>query len=92
MIGFVHVRAFLACLRDRYGEPLKLCRYYDIVIVSLSGDGSMEADDLGLPTVNVAPMSYAISGNDSKSPPATLPTPQRVIPGTRADIQLGLRH
>ena len=67
MVGFIRVMNFsFAMLEAAHLDLLKLCRDADLVIVSHSGAGSMEADKLGLSTVSVTLMPQAISVNDPK--------------------------
>jgi UDP:flavonoid glycosyltransferase YjiC (YdhE family) len=69
MIGFTRVMDFsFAMLEQSHVELLALCRGADLVIVSHSAAGSMEADKLGLPTVSVTLFPQAIPVKDPKDP------------------------
>lgn len=57
LIGFMRVMNFsFAILEQSYNDLLSLCRGADLVIVSHSAAGSMEADRLELPRVSVTLM------------------------------------
>ena len=67
MIGFMRVMKFtFAMLEQAHPGLLELCRGADLVIVSHSAAGSMEADKLGLPTVSVTLFPQAIPVKDPK--------------------------
>lgn len=67
MVGFMRVMKFsFAMLEGAHQDLLELCRDVDLVIVSHSAAGSMEADKLGLPTVSVTLMPQAIPVNNPK--------------------------
>lgn len=61
LAGFMRVMQFsFAMLEQAHTDILAQCRGVDLVIVSHSGAGRMEADRLGLPTVSVTLMPQAI--------------------------------
>ncbi len=63
--GFMRVMKFSFEMLERsHADLLELCRHVDMVIVSHTAAGSMEADKLGLPTVSVTLMPQAIPVND----------------------------
>lgn len=65
MLGFKRVMDFsFSMLEQSYVDLLPLCRQADVVIVSHSAAGSMEADALDLPRVSVTLMPQAIPAND----------------------------
>jgi UDP:flavonoid glycosyltransferase YjiC (YdhE family) len=65
MVGFMRVMKFsFAMLEQSHADLLELCRGADLVVVSHSAGGSMEADQLGLPTVSVTLMPEAIPVED----------------------------
>jgi hypothetical protein len=67
MVGFMRVMKFsFAMLERSHADLLALCREVDLVIVSHTAAGSIEADQLGLPTVSVTLMPQAIPANDPK--------------------------
>jgi UDP:flavonoid glycosyltransferase YjiC (YdhE family) len=67
MVGFMRVMKFsFAMLEQSHPGLLKLCRGADLVIVSHSAAGRMEADKLGLPTISVTLMPEAIPVKDPK--------------------------
>jgi sterol 3beta-glucosyltransferase len=67
MVGFMRVMKFsFAMLEQAHPDLLERCRGADMVIVSHSAAGRMEADKLGLPTVSVTLMPEAISVKDPK--------------------------
>lgn len=67
MVGFMRVMKFsFSMLEQSHPGLLELCRGADLVIVSHSAAGSMEADKLGLPTVSVTLMPEAIPVQDPK--------------------------
>ena len=69
MLGFMRVMRFsFAMLEQSHADVLELCRDADLVVVSHSAGGSMEADQLGLPTVSVTLMAEAIPVNDPQAP------------------------
>ena len=68
MIGFMRVMKFsFAMLEQAHTDLLKLCGGTDLVIVPHSAAGSIEADQLGLPTISVTFMPEAIPVNDPKT-------------------------
>jgi sterol 3beta-glucosyltransferase len=65
MLGFMRVMRFtFAMLEQSHTGLLEICRGVDLVIVSHSAAGRMEADKLGLPTVSVTLMAEAIPVKD----------------------------
>ncbi len=65
MVGFMRVMKFsFSMLEKSHTDLLKLCGGVDLVVVSHSATGSMEADKLGLPTISVTLMPQAIPAND----------------------------
>jgi sterol 3beta-glucosyltransferase len=67
--GFMRVMRFsFSMLEQSHAKLLELCRGADLIIVSHSAAGSVEADQLGLPTVSVTLMPQAIPANDPKAP------------------------
>jgi UDP:flavonoid glycosyltransferase YjiC (YdhE family) len=67
MVGFMRVMKFsFTMLEQSHADLLETCRGMDLVIVSHSAAGHMEADKLGLPTVSVTLMPEAIPVNDPK--------------------------
>lgn len=67
MIGFVRVMKFsFSMLEQAHPDLLALCRDVDLVIVSHTAAGSIEADQLGKPTISVTLMPEAIPANDPK--------------------------
>lgn len=65
ILGFKRVMDFsFSMLEQSYVDLLPLCRQADVVIVSHSAAGSMEADALDLPRVSVTLMPQAIPAND----------------------------
>jgi UDP:flavonoid glycosyltransferase YjiC (YdhE family) len=67
MVGFMRVMKFsFAMLEQSHADLLETCRGADLVIVSHSAAGRMEADKLGLPTVSVTLMPEAIPAKDPK--------------------------
>ena len=69
MIGFLRVMKFsFAMLEQSHADLLELCRAVDLVIVSHTAAGSIEADQLDLPTVSVTLMAEAIPAKDPKDP------------------------
>ncbi|WKZ35130.1 MAG: glycosyltransferase [Anaerolineales bacterium] len=67
MVGFMRVMKFsFAMLEQSHAGLLETCRGTDLVIVSHSAAGRMEADKLGLPTVSVTLMPEAIPAKDPK--------------------------
>lgn len=68
MIGFMRVMKFsFSMLEKSHADLLKLCRGVDLVIVSHTAAGSIEADQLNLPTVSVTLLPQAIPANDPKA-------------------------
>ena len=69
MVGFKRVMDFsFSMLEKSHADLLELCRGIDLVIVSHSAAGSMEADKLHLPTVSVTFFPQAIPVNDPNDP------------------------
>lgn len=69
MVGFMRVMKFsFAMLEQSHAGLLELCRGADLVVVSHSAAGRMEADKLGLPTVSVTLMPEAIPVKDPPAP------------------------
>lgn len=67
MVGFMRVMKFsFAMLERSHADLLDLCRDADLIVVSHSAAGRMEADKLGLPTVSVTLMAEAIPVKDPK--------------------------
>jgi UDP:flavonoid glycosyltransferase YjiC (YdhE family) len=67
MVGFMRVMKFsFSMLEQSHASLLDICRGADLVIVSHSAAGRMEADKLGLPTVSVTLMPEAIPVKDPK--------------------------
>jgi UDP:flavonoid glycosyltransferase YjiC (YdhE family) len=67
MVGFKRVMDFsFAMLERSHADLLALCRGADLVIVSHTAAGSMEADKLHLPTVSVTLFPQAIPVKDPK--------------------------
>jgi hypothetical protein len=67
MVGFMRVMKFsFAMLEQSHADLLETCRGADLVIVSHSAAGRMEADKLSLPTVSVTLMAEAIPVKDPK--------------------------
>lgn len=65
LTGFMRVMKFsFSMLEQAYPTLLELCRSADLVIVSHSATGGMEADRLGLPRVSVTLMAEAIPVNN----------------------------
>jgi sterol 3beta-glucosyltransferase len=65
MVGFMRVMKFsFAMLEQSHASLLETCRGADLVIVSHSAAGRMEADKLGLPTISVTLMPQAIPVKD----------------------------
>ncbi len=65
MVGFMRVMKFsFAMLEQAHADLLALCRTADLIIVSHTAAGSIEADALGLPTVSVTLMPQAIPVED----------------------------
>ncbi len=69
MIGFMRVMKFsFNMLEQAHQDLLDLSRDIDLVIVSHTAAGSIEADKLNLPTVSVTLMPEAIPANDPADP------------------------
>jgi UDP:flavonoid glycosyltransferase YjiC (YdhE family) len=67
MSGFMRVMKFsFSMLEQSHADLLELCRGVDLVIVSHTAAGKMEADKLGLPTVSVTLFPQAIPVKDPK--------------------------
>ena len=70
MVGFLRVMRFSFKMLDlSHPDLLALCRQADRVIVSHTAAGSVEADQLGLPTIQRHPDA----AGHSRSRPASLP-------------------
>ncbi len=68
IVGFMRVMRFsFTMLEQSHADLLALCRAVDMVIVSHTAAGSIEADQLGLPTVSVTLMPQAIPANDPEA-------------------------
>ena len=68
MIGFMRVMQFsFAMLEKSHADLLALCRAADLVVVSHTAAGSIEAAKLNLPTVSVTLMPQAIPANDPQA-------------------------
>lgn len=69
LTGFMRVMRFsFTMLEQIHPDLLKLCRGVDLVIVSHTAAGSIEADKLGIPAVSVTLMPHAIPVNDPHDP------------------------
>uniref|UniRef100_A0A7C4L0R3 Glycosyltransferase n=1 Tax=Bellilinea caldifistulae TaxID=360411 RepID=A0A7C4L0R3_9CHLR len=69
LLGFMRVMRFsFAMLEQSHASLLEICRGADLIIVSHSASGRMEADKLGLPTVSVTLMPQAIPVKDPATP------------------------
>jgi UDP:flavonoid glycosyltransferase YjiC (YdhE family) len=69
MIGFMRVMKFsFTMLEQAHPDLLLLCQDVDLVIVSHTAAGSIEADQLGKPTISVTLMPEAIPANDPQDP------------------------
>jgi UDP:flavonoid glycosyltransferase YjiC (YdhE family) len=67
LTGFLRVMKFtFNILEQSHPDLLSLCRQTDLVVVSHSGAGSIEADQLDLPKVSVTLMPQAIPVNDPR--------------------------
>ena len=65
MIGFMRVMKFsFTMLEKSHNDLLNLCQDIDLVIVSHTAAGSIEADKLNLPTLSVTLTPEAIPAND----------------------------
>ncbi len=65
IIGFSRVMKFsFRMLEESHPQLLGLCKNTDLVVISHSAAGSIEADQLGLPTVSVTLMPQAIPVNN----------------------------
>jgi UDP:flavonoid glycosyltransferase YjiC (YdhE family) len=65
MMGFLRVMKFsFRLLEESHAELLELCKDQDLIIVSHSAAGSIEADLLNIPTVSATLMPMAIPAND----------------------------
>lgn len=61
LVGFLRVMRFsFAMLEQSHSDLLELCRGADLVVVSHSAAGSMEAEKLGLPSLSVTFFPQAI--------------------------------
>jgi len=68
MMGFLRVMKFsFRMLEESHLELLELCKGQDLIVVSHSAAGSIEADLLKIPTVSVTLMPMAIPANDPKT-------------------------
>jgi UDP:flavonoid glycosyltransferase YjiC (YdhE family) len=69
MIGFMRVMKFsFAMLEKSHTDLLALCQGIDLVVVSHTAAGSIEADQLKKQTISVTLMPEAITANDPKDP------------------------
>jgi sterol 3beta-glucosyltransferase len=69
MAGFMRVMKFsFAMLEKSHPELLEICRQADLIVISHSAAGSMEADMLGIPAVSVTLLPQAIPVQDSAQP------------------------
>ncbi len=67
IIGFMRVMNFaFSMVEASHAELLELCRPADLIVLSHTASGSMEADILKKPTVSVTLMTQAIPVNDPK--------------------------
>jgi len=65
MVGFMRVMNFsFAMLKQSHVDLLENCRGADLIVVSHSAAGSMEADKLHLPTISVTLFPQAIPVKD----------------------------
>lgn len=65
MMGFLRVMKFsFRMLEESHLELLELCKGQDLIVVSHSAAGSIEADLLKIPTVSATLMPMAIPAND----------------------------
>ena len=68
MIGMIRVMKFsFAVLEKIHGDLLEECRQADLIVVSHTAAGSMEADKLGLPQVSVTLHPQAIPTSDPEA-------------------------
>ena len=68
ILGFKRVMDFsFSMLEQSYADLLPLCQQADVVIISHSAAGSMEADKLDMPRVSVTLMPQAIPVKDPKA-------------------------
>ena len=68
MIGFQRVMKFtFKILEKSHTDLLAICRGADLVVVSHSGAGKMEADKLDIPTVSVTLFPQAIPAEDPEA-------------------------
>ncbi|MBI4927200.1 MAG: glycosyltransferase [Anaerolineae bacterium] len=75
VVGFLRVMKFsFNMLEQAHPDLLALCRQTDVVVVSHTAAGSVEADQLNLPTVSVTLMPQAIPAD-----PQGQSWPQRVL-------------
>lgn len=69
MLGFMRVMRFtFRMLEQAHADLLALCREADLVVVSHTAAGSIEADRLQLPTVSVTLFPQAIPLDESSQP------------------------
>jgi sterol 3beta-glucosyltransferase len=69
MIGLMRVMRFaFAMLEQSHADLMALCRHADVVIVSHTAVGSIEADSLGLPKISVTLFPQAIPVHDPSEP------------------------
>jgi len=65
MMGFARIMKFsFRMLEESHAELLELCRNQDLIVISHSAAGSIEADLLKIPTVSTTLMPMAIPSND----------------------------
>jgi sterol 3beta-glucosyltransferase len=69
MLGFMRTMRFtFTVLEQSHADLLALCRDVDLVITAHSAAGTIEADQLGVPTVSVSLFTQAIPKNDRHAP------------------------
>mgnify|MGYP005840529169 CR=1 FL=1 len=69
LLGFLRTMRFsFRILEQSHADLLALCQGADLIVVSHTAAGKMEADKLGLPTVSVTLMPQAIPARDPAAP------------------------
>lgn len=69
MLGFIRVMKFAFNMVEKsHGDLLELCQRMDLVIISHTSAGSMEADELKLPNVSVTLQPQSIPTSNPKDP------------------------
>lgn len=69
ILGFLRVMNFaFSMIEQSHEDLLALCRGMDLVVISHTSAGSMEADQLELPNVSVTLQPQAIPANDPREP------------------------